>query len=72
MSQSWHRHNGPAVSARAVDELAARGWLTYNWPGELGGSDGSVWEQTVIQQELFAFHEPRGGQYMGVNYESVQ
>lgn len=64
----WHRHNGPAVSARAVDELAARGWLTYNWPRELGGSDGSVWEQTVIQQELFAFHEPRGGQYMGVNW----
>jgi alkylation response protein AidB-like acyl-CoA dehydrogenase len=64
----WHRHNGPSVSARAVDELAARGWLTYNWPRELGGSDGSVWEQTVIQQELFAFHEPRGGQYMGVNW----
>jgi alkylation response protein AidB-like acyl-CoA dehydrogenase len=64
----WHRHNGPAVSARAVNELAARGWLTYSWPRELGGSDGSVWEQTVIQEELFAFHEPRGGQYMGVNW----
>jgi alkylation response protein AidB-like acyl-CoA dehydrogenase len=64
----WHWHNGPTVSAAVVDKLASRGWLTYNWPREFGGSEESVWKQTVIQQELFAFHEPRGGQYMGVNW----
>jgi alkylation response protein AidB-like acyl-CoA dehydrogenase len=64
----WHEHNGPATSAAAVEELAARGWLTYHWPESYGGQDGSPWEQIVIQEELFAHNEPRGGQYMGVNW----
>jgi alkylation response protein AidB-like acyl-CoA dehydrogenase len=64
----WHQHNGAAVSAAAVEELAARGWLTYHWPSQHGGKDASPWEQAVIQEELFAHNEPRGGQYMGVNW----
>lgn len=64
----WHEHNGPAVAARAVGELADRGWLTYHWPTKYGGKGGSAWEQAVIQEELFAHHEPRGGQYMGANW----
>jgi alkylation response protein AidB-like acyl-CoA dehydrogenase len=64
----WHEHNGRAVADHAVSELADRGWLTYHWPPEFGGQGGSAWEQAVIQEELFAHHEPRGGQYMGVNW----
>lgn len=49
-------------------EMAKRGWLTMHWPREYGGREASVWTQTVLQQELWAHHEPRGGQYMGVNW----
>jgi alkylation response protein AidB-like acyl-CoA dehydrogenase len=49
-------------------EMAGRGWLTAHWPVEYGGRDGSPWSQTVLQQELWAHHEPRGGQYMGLNW----
>jgi alkylation response protein AidB-like acyl-CoA dehydrogenase len=27
-----------------------------------------VWEQTVVREEMWAHHEPRGAQYMGVNW----
>ena len=29
---------------------------------------GIVWEQTVVREEMWAHHEPRGAQYMGVNW----
>ncbi|GAB3200709.1 acyl-CoA dehydrogenase family protein [Nocardioides hungaricus] len=48
--------------------LAAEGLLTLAWPHEYGGRDGSVWEQTVVREEMWANHEPRGAQYMGVNW----
>jgi alkylation response protein AidB-like acyl-CoA dehydrogenase len=32
------------------------------------GPGGSVWEQTVVREEMWAWHEPRGPQYMGVNW----
>ncbi|TDD91781.1 acyl-CoA dehydrogenase [Actinomadura darangshiensis] len=48
--------------------LAERGLLCLAWPGEYGGSGASVWEQTVVREEMWAHHEPRGAQYMGVNW----
>jgi alkylation response protein AidB-like acyl-CoA dehydrogenase len=48
--------------------LADRGLLCLAWPAEFGGRDGSVWEQTVVREEMWAHHEPRGAQYMGVNW----
>ena len=38
------------------------------WPEEFGGGGASVWEQTVVREEMWAHHEPRGAQYMGVNW----
>ena len=35
---------------------------------EFGGGGASVWEQTVVREEMWAHHEPRGAQYMGVNW----
>ena len=48
--------------------LAAEGLLTLSWPTEYGGGGASVWEQTVLREEMWAHHEPRGAQYMGVNW----
>jgi alkylation response protein AidB-like acyl-CoA dehydrogenase len=49
-------------------KLAARGWLTLSWPQEHGGADGSVWQQAVVREEMWAAGEPRGPQYMNLNY----
>jgi alkylation response protein AidB-like acyl-CoA dehydrogenase len=48
--------------------LASEGLLTWSWPEEYGGSGGTVWEQTVVREEMWAHHEPRGAQYMGLNW----
>lgn len=64
----FHGDDAIAESNRVTAELAERGWLTQAWPAEYGGHDASVWRQTVLQEELWAHHEPRGGQYMGVNW----
>jgi alkylation response protein AidB-like acyl-CoA dehydrogenase len=48
--------------------LAAEGLLTVAWPTEYGGQGGSVWDQTVVREEMWAHHEPRGAQYMGLNW----
>lgn len=48
--------------------LADEGLLTLAWPEEYGGAGGSVWDQTVVREEMWAHHEPRGAQYMGLNW----
>ena len=53
---------------RICEALAARGWLTMSWPREHGGRDASVWEQAILREEMWAHHEPRGPQYMNLNY----
>ena len=49
-------------------QLADRGWLTLAWPPEHGGAGASVWMQTVVREEMWAAEEPRGPQYMNLNY----
>lgn len=49
-------------------QLAERGWLTMAWPPEHGGQGASVWKQTVVREEMWAHEEPRGPQYMNLNY----
>jgi alkylation response protein AidB-like acyl-CoA dehydrogenase len=48
--------------------LAERGLLCMAWPEDYGGRGASAWEQTVVREEMWAQHEPRGAQYMGVNW----
>ena len=43
--------------------LASEGLLALAWPKEHGGGGGSVWQQTVLREEMWAQHEPRGPQY---------
>ena len=56
------------VAQRFCHTLAREGLLTVAWPTEYGGAGGSVWEQTVVREEMWAHHEPRGAQYMGLNW----
>lgn len=57
-----------AVAQRFCRVLAERELLCLAWPQEFGGRGASVWEQTVVREEMWAHHEPRGAQYMGVNW----
>ena len=56
------------VAQRFCKTLADEGLLTLAWPTEYGGGGGSVWDQTVVREEMWAHHEPRGAQYMGLNW----
>jgi alkylation response protein AidB-like acyl-CoA dehydrogenase len=48
--------------------LAEENLLTMSWPREFGGEDASIWEQAALREEMWAHHEPRGAQYMGLNW----
>jgi alkylation response protein AidB-like acyl-CoA dehydrogenase len=50
------------------DVLANEKLLCLSWPVEYGGGGATPWEQTVLREEMWAHHEPRGAQYMGVNW----
>lgn len=56
------------IAQRFCRTLAERGLLCMAWPEEYGGRGASSWEQTAVREEMWAFHEPRGAQYMGVNW----
>jgi alkylation response protein AidB-like acyl-CoA dehydrogenase len=56
------------VAQRFCRTLADDGLLCLAWPEEFGGRGASLWEQTVVREEMWAAHEPRGAQYMGVNW----
>ncbi|MEX2100098.1 MAG: acyl-CoA dehydrogenase family protein, partial [Acidimicrobiia bacterium] len=56
------------VAQRFCKLLATDGLLTAAWPVSFGGGGGSVWDQTVVREEMWAHHEPRGAQYMGLNW----
>ncbi len=56
------------VAQRFCRTLADRGLLCLAWPEEYGGKGASLWAQTAVREEMWAHHEPRGAQYMGVNW----
>jgi alkylation response protein AidB-like acyl-CoA dehydrogenase len=57
-----------AVAQDFCKVLADEGLLCAAWPEEFGGRGSSAWAQTAVREEMWAFHEPRGAQYMGVNW----
>lgn len=57
-----------AFSRQYTKQLAERGWLTPHWPRQYGGQEASPWRMTVLAEELWAHGEPRGPQYMNVNW----
>ncbi len=48
--------------------LADAGLLTSHWPKEYGGNDSSLWDLFILSEEMWVYAEPRGPQYMGVNW----
>ncbi len=49
-------------------KLAEAGLLVPHWPAEYGGRGMSVWRQLILGEEMWAAGEPRGPQYMNVNW----
>jgi alkylation response protein AidB-like acyl-CoA dehydrogenase len=48
--------------------LADEGLLVPHWPLEFGGEATSAWHQFILGEQLWAVGEPRGPQYMNVNW----
>jgi len=48
--------------------LAERGLLVPHWPKQYGGNDADDWQHFVLGEEMKAAGEPRGPQYMNVNW----
>jgi len=73
---SWEQisHHGPGADETAdfsrdlCAKLAERGWLTQSWPAEYGGADASPWRHAIVSEEMWQRGEPRGSQYMNVNW----
>ena len=57
-----------AFAKRFCPALARRGWLVQHWPAAYGGRDASPWRHAILGEELWARGEPRGPQYMNVNW----
>jgi len=57
-----------AFSKEFCGKMAERGWLTQHWPAEYGGNDAEPWRHSIIGEEMWAIGEPRGPQYMNVNW----
>jgi alkylation response protein AidB-like acyl-CoA dehydrogenase len=76
LPEDWERlsEGGPGSDLQAefsrifCRALADRGWLTQHWPGEYGGHDAPPWRHSIIGEECWANGEPRGPQYMNVNW----
>jgi alkylation response protein AidB-like acyl-CoA dehydrogenase len=49
-------------------ELAQRGLLVPHWPKQYGGNDADDWQHFILGEEMKAAGEPRGPQYMNVNW----
>ncbi len=76
LPEGWEEvsKGGPGSDAQATfskefcRKLAEKGWLTQHWPAEYGGSDCEPWRHSIVGEELWAIGEPRGPQYMNVNW----
>ena len=49
-------------------KLAEAGLLTPHWPEDWGGAARPPWEHFILGEEMWAAGEPRGAQYMNVNW----
>jgi alkylation response protein AidB-like acyl-CoA dehydrogenase len=57
-----------AFSLTFCPRMAEAGLLVAHWPVEYGGAGMSVWQQLILGEEMWAVGEPRGPQYMNVNW----
>ena len=55
-------------SKQFAAKLAERHWLTPSWPRAYGGMESTAWQQMILAELMVTFGEPRGNQYMNVNW----
>jgi alkylation response protein AidB-like acyl-CoA dehydrogenase len=48
--------------------MGESGLLTSHWPVEYGGRGDSLWDRIILGEEMWGAGEPRGPQYMNVNW----
>ena len=68
---SQHGPASPALTKYAqtfCGQLGEEGLLTPHWAKEIGGQGLDPWHQTILAEEMWIAGEPRGGQYMNVNW----
>ncbi len=68
---SQHGPASPALTEYAREfcgQLAKDGLLTPHWAKAIGGEGLGPWHQTILAEEMWIAGEPRGGQYMNVNW----
>jgi alkylation response protein AidB-like acyl-CoA dehydrogenase len=68
---SKHGPASPALTEFAATfcrKLAENGLLFPHWPKEIGGEGLGPWEQQILAEVMWEWGEPRGGQYMNVNW----
>jgi alkylation response protein AidB-like acyl-CoA dehydrogenase len=75
LPQDWEQlAHGPGSEAQTVfskefcGALAEAGLLVPHWPAQWGGRDADPWIAFILAEEMWAAGEPRGGQYMNVNW----
>ncbi|MBV1918162.1 MAG: acyl-CoA dehydrogenase family protein [Sphingomonadaceae bacterium] len=56
------------MSRQFCGALADEDMLFPHWPVELGGQGADPWHQQILAEEMWAAGEPRGAQYMNVNW----
>jgi alkylation response protein AidB-like acyl-CoA dehydrogenase len=74
--EDWERfsQHGPAspeltkFAEGFCGKLAGEDLLIPHWPVEIGGGGLDAWHQTILAEEMWIAGEPRGGQYMNVNW----
>jgi alkylation response protein AidB-like acyl-CoA dehydrogenase len=72
----WEKlaHHGPGSAAQTefsrqfCAKLAQAKLLTPHWPREWGGEGRDAWCQIILAEEMWSAGEPRGAQYMNVNW----
>ena len=57
-----------AFSREFCARLAEEHLLVPHWPRAFGGEDAAAWQQFILGEEMWATGEPRGPQYMNVNW----
>ncbi|MDE0950863.1 MAG: acyl-CoA dehydrogenase family protein [Halioglobus sp.] len=76
LPDNWEEmsQHGPGGDSQAqfsrhfCSRMAERGWLTQHWPSEYGGRDCEPWRHSIVGEEMWSVGEPRGSQYMNVNW----
>ncbi|HVL00094.1 MAG TPA: acyl-CoA dehydrogenase family protein [Dongiaceae bacterium] len=61
-------HSQSEFSKQFCGKLAEAGLLVPHWPERWGGRNADAWSSFILAEEMWAAGEPRGGQYMNVNW----